>query len=98
MAMHAQSRHHFTGEGYHLRPALQPIAQFRFNNIPVQRPKPRWRVTALPPALQKKCDEWLSLNRDSDGIDEAKRAIDAGDERLLQDALGERLVFGQCIH
>lgn len=51
-------------------------------------------LNALPTSLQKRCDEWLALDRDSRTHNQAQQAIDAEDLDLLQDCMGQRLVFG----
>lgn len=51
-------------------------------------------ASALPPALQQKCDEWLALE-DSSGREAAQNLFTSSEAALLQDALGQRLVFGE---
>ena len=53
-------------------------------------------VSALPPTLQKRCDEWLAMDQEPRSRDEAQQAIDAENQEYLQERMGERLAFGGC--
>ena len=67
---------------YH-RASIRSPAQLRASAI----------ASALPPALQQKCDEWLALE-DSSGREAAQNFFTSSEAATLQDALGQRLVFG----
>lgn len=92
--MHAQISHDsINGRGYLRQTA--PRSSFPCLRKLGRIPGFALRVDALSPAVQKKCEEWLALDRESGTIHQAKQAIDAGNESLLEDCLGQRLAFGQ---
>lgn len=51
-------------------------------------------LAALSPETDRRCSEWLGLDRDESSKAEVQRVIAAEDETLLRDALGQRLTFG----
>ena len=57
----------------------------------------RQTVTAksgLSPALQQRCDDWLALEADNSRREAAQSWFDTNKEDVLQEALGQRLIFG----
>ena len=93
MAMHAQIIRGCPGVQCQPSFPSRIIPHLSLRTSPVN--KSRLLAAALPPSLQNKCEEWLSLDRETHTVGEARQAIDAEDEALLQDALEQRLVFGQ---
>lgn len=92
--MHAQISHDsINGRGYLRKTA--PRSSFPCLSQLGRIPGLTLRVDALSPAVQKKCEEWLALDREPGTIHQAKQAIDAGNESFLEGCLGQRLAFGQ---
>lgn len=50
--------------------------------------------SALSPALQQKCDAWLALEADASRREQAQNWFASTEEAALQEALGQRLIFG----
>ena len=54
-------------------------------------------ASALSPALQQKCDDWLALEADSGRREAAQSWFASCQEAELQEAVGQRLIFGMYI-
>ena len=84
--------------------SCRAIADKRVSSVPVHsrgcsrclpvRCRTSGLLNALPASLQESCKEWLALDRDSRTHNQAQQAIDAEDQEVLQDCMGQRLVFG----
>lgn len=54
-------------------------------------------TSALSSALQQKCDDWLALEADSGRREAAQSWFASSQEAEVQEAVGQRLVFGMYI-